>query len=180
MTSQNDKRKSSHNENEYENFAAENLSSHSFSSELEEEISMNESLDYDRSHLENPQPNFHPNTFSFNNQYKKKYRVQKFKQGWLNEPNFKSWLLPSKTNDAQCQCRVCPNKFFLAKLSVIEKHSISKKHLLNLENSCILPSTSENKSNLDFQTNKATNMSCSLNVAMAMIDVPGISIQFYA
>ena len=179
MTSQTDEVKCSHNENEYEHFVAANLSSHSFSSELEEEISMNESLDYDRSLLENPKQNSHPNKFSFSNQYKKKYRVQKFKQSWLNEPNFKSWLLPSKTNDAQCQCRVCPSKFFLAKLSVIEKYSVSKKHLLNLENSCILPSTSENKPNLDFQTNKATNTSCSLNVAMTMKDVPRISIQFY-
>ncbi|XP_015189741.1 PREDICTED: uncharacterized protein LOC107073561, partial [Polistes dominula] len=58
-------------------------------------------------------------------------RPQKFRNEWLSNPDFCSWLLPH-SDKLKAQCSLC-KATITAELTVIRKHATSKSHLIMLK-----------------------------------------------
>ncbi|KAK0070942.1 hypothetical protein PV325_013818, partial [Microctonus aethiopoides] len=54
-------------------------------------------------------------------------RVQKFRQAWLKENNFKTWLESVPDNPEKAKCKVC-NTLMKAEKSVLDNHIKSQSH----------------------------------------------------
>jgi hypothetical protein len=63
-------------------------------------------------------------------QSKMKNVVQKFRQAWVNLPEYRAWLRSVSTNKLKRQCLWCKNEF-VAELTIIKKHANSEKHKAN-------------------------------------------------
>lgn len=63
---------------------------------------------------------------------KKIFRKQVFRDVWLTEPNFASWLVKSK-DPYKAGCKVC-HKIFAARRDTVEKHKTTLLHALSMEN----------------------------------------------
>ena len=94
------------------------------------------------------------NTEDKSNSRNKKKVLNKFQKHWLSIENYKEWLKVKNSDESLCECRVCPNKSFMAKLSVVQIHSSFQKHIINLKNSCVSKPNKENKNIFDFQSTK--------------------------
>jgi len=140
----------------------ENLNSHFNKNSLsasvgeggeEEEVEVDEEDEDEDEDDDSPENGDKINSYA-NHQQKKKFKThtklyrQKFIYAWLDDPKFKQWLLPVEDDESLCQCRVCPNKRFLAKKSVIELHAGGKRHIENMGRKEIILSKSNSLSGL--------------------------------
>jgi len=56
------------------------------------------------------------------------HKKQKFRDEWLTNNEYRNWLLPVHNNKLLAKCKLCITEI-TAELSVIKKHSLTKKHL---------------------------------------------------
>ncbi|GLV37563.1 hypothetical protein CBL_20375 [Carabus blaptoides fortunei] len=67
-----------------------------------------------------------------NKKVKTCHRLQKFKNSWLEKPEFKVWLRPVANNKYKGKCVLC-NSEFVSELSTVKKHLNSLKHKNNIK-----------------------------------------------
>lgn len=68
-----------------------------------------------------------PKKRKLNDQPKRNHRVQKYRQAWENDPNFKHWLGPVKNNPLKAYCKLCDAEIS-AEITVIKRHRECEKH----------------------------------------------------
>lgn len=54
--------------------------------------------------------------------------VQRFRLAWLDEPDFKDWIMPYPKNDQKAFCRVC-DQIICGRYSSLKSHTQAKNHI---------------------------------------------------
>ncbi|KAF0750250.1 BESS domain-containing protein [Aphis craccivora] len=62
------------------------------------------------------------------------HKKQKFRNKWLQNTEFKNWLVPAQNDTYKGKCKLC-NTEITAEITVIKKHMTSKKHQVIIRSS---------------------------------------------
>ncbi|KAL5246109.1 hypothetical protein ACI65C_013517 [Semiaphis heraclei] len=93
------------------------------------------------------------------------HKKQKFRTEWMDEKDFKIWLVPVVGEPFKGKCKLCSLEL-TAELTVLKKHQSSQKHLLNLRSTKNIKQTinsyfiDDSKSKLQDQIKKAEMLLC--------------------
>lgn len=105
-----------------------------------------------------------------------KYRKQKFRDEWLQEPKLKGWLTKIKEDPYKCKCKAC-GKILNCGKSELKKHALTKLHQKNVSSvSNLLPAnkffekrTEEKNSVANFEM-RLSLFFAEHNVALQIVD----------